>query len=906
MKNARLLTITRGEEFKLSLKEEIQENDIFYEQYMNAAGMLDDIVAVNEDEKKAEWRKVETENNIIAFCGERGVGKSSAMMTFINSLSKKNDWNMNPIFADCENVKGTIFSKPIIIDPSTFDDVHNILEVIVASLYREFHAKYKANPEGFDAYKREELLEMFQKVYRIISLLNNPRKMLEEEFDGESNIENLSRMGESTALKRELKLLIKIYLEFMVSGNGKKKLLIAIDDLDLCNANAYKMAEQIRKYLIIPDVVIIMALKIEQLQMCVQEEKFKNYSNILRGGEKPSEFYEEVRNMAEKYITKLIPRSRRIHLPDARYLMNTHIQYQNRNGSLIYENHIYNSLSASLLDMIYAKTGMRFLLKQNGTSWLQADNLRDMVNMIALLGNMPDPIDDQGYYDNIEIFAEYIEKEWIPQNYEAVEVQELQSLLKMPYFQMNSETIYLLQNRYVNTKQKHLLPATEYHLENYYCFFWIRKWLDDYRHSVYERNAEKFAYVFNILYTIRLSQLRRGERYGELSNALGGYVWGTEFDIMFSNAKIDSYFLNRSRFYLPTYQIYNTIAARVGQEFGVDNEVLNMHGMYVSKIQEKDQQKEYKILTWLLLGLLSNMYRTENRPSGSFDVLVYSSETVIFSNYVLMKNQQICMENYIIGLCNPAMMYTKINMDMLGITWNEYNDIFTKILNENKEKIAAFQTIFTNMDLIYEFYDYCYRYRETKEGGEKDEHGKTRAVVDRFFHNAEHFLREYLNITLEGKLNELIMENMEGEKRIINISELYADIFDKFADSIKEEKKNQHESEDKREQILQDLSKQLHSAVSYETAEMPVSAYLIKKSAQNVKKNLDNLVYNIRRYFGKPRENQEMPVFDTQRLIQYYGEILDVYLRDPGEAVSKELSEEYKEIVRRYTELMKE
>ena len=91
--------------------------------------------------------------------------------------------------------------------------------------------------------------------------------MLEEEFDGESNIENLSRMGESTALKRELKFLIKTYLEFMVSKNGTKKLLIAIDDLDLCNANAYKMAEQIRKYLIIPDVVIIMALKIEQLQM---------------------------------------------------------------------------------------------------------------------------------------------------------------------------------------------------------------------------------------------------------------------------------------------------------------------------------------------------------------------------------------------------------------------------------------------------------------------------------------------------------------------------------------------------------------------------------------------------------------------------------------------------------------
>ena len=41
-------------------------------------------------------------------------------------------------------------------------------------------------------------------------------------------------------------------------------------------------------------------------------------------------------------------------------------------------------------------------------------------------------------------------------------------------------------------------------------------------------------------------------------------------------------------------------------------------------------------------------------------------------------------------------------------------------------------------------------------------------------------------------------------------------------------------------------------------------------------------------------------------MIQYYGEILDIYLKDPNEVVSKELSEEYKEIVRRYTELIKE
>lgn len=60
--NEKVLTIIRGEEFKLSLKDKIDENDIFYDQYLNAAGMLDDIVAVNEKkERVSDWHKIEVE-----------------------------------------------------------------------------------------------------------------------------------------------------------------------------------------------------------------------------------------------------------------------------------------------------------------------------------------------------------------------------------------------------------------------------------------------------------------------------------------------------------------------------------------------------------------------------------------------------------------------------------------------------------------------------------------------------------------------------------------------------------------------------------------------------------------------------------------------------------------------------
>ena len=911
MNDRKILTIVRGEEFKLSLKEKIEESDIFYEQYLEAADMLDDIVVISENKEQIDWRKVEQENNIIAFCGERGEGKSSAMMTFINALIKQDDWNSNLIFDECENVKKIVFSKPVIIDPSTFDNVHNILEVIVATLYKEFRIRYDKDSSSFENDKCGELLESFQKVYRIISLLNNPEKMMEEEFDGEANISNLAKMGESTALKRELEKLVKIYLEYMICETGSKhrKLLIAIDDLDLCNGNAYKMAEQIRKYLIVPDIVIIMALKIEQLQMCIQEENFKNYRNVLNSGEKPSEFYEEVRNMAEKYITKLIPRSRRIYLPNVKYIYNAKIRYLDRKGKVIYEDKFLDSLNASLLNMIYIKTGMKFLLNLNSTTWLQANNLRDAVNMIILLGNMPEPEDDMDFEDNIETFSQYIEKEWIPQNFTMSESRELQTLMKLPYFQMNSEVIYLLQERYDHIKKKYEILKKDYNMGSSVCFFWIRKWLDDYRKNVYDRDAEKFSYVFHIFYTIHFNKFFRQRRYEELSHTMGGYIWGNDFNVMFPNAVHGNNVLNRSRFQLLTNTIYNTITERIGKIFEISSEKLNEKGGRISKIPENDSRKEYKMLTWMILGLFSNTFQVRNKNVLS-TVNVLTLERIIYSNYTLMKNLNICMENYIVGLCDLGQIYDKVNMEMLGIKWEEYENFFINIENNNREKIAVFRMIFTNIDLIGEFYDYCLNYRDVKEGGEKDDHGRTVAVVNRFFRNVERFLIEYLDIRIREKLSELVVEDQQGQKRIIDISELYADLFLEYdkewmKTNGKEQEKEKIEEDKSYEEIMKQLNESLLFTISPEEPVLSVSGYLINRTAQNAKANLDNLIHNIRRYYGINAEKNILEL-DTEELEKYYGEILKIYMMNPALPITKKLCEEYKQIVKKYNDIIKE
>lgn len=301
MSTEKILTITRGKEFKISVKNTIEDTDIFYDQYMIAAKMLDNMLE-NADDRVDDCFNIETENNIIAFCGERGEGKSSAMMTFINVLNRAADVRENTIFTRYKNIEKTDFSRPIVIDPSMFDNVHNVLDIVLANIYRKFKDRYYSGRESIDDYKRERLLDKFQKVYKSISLINDQKKILEAEFDYEGNIENIDRLGDSTRLKEDFQELIDVYLECMLKTERPKKLLIAIDDLDLCNSNAYKMAEQIRKYLILPNVVIIMAIKIEQLQRGVQEENFKNYNNTMHVEKELFGLISDVKNMSKNIL----------------------------------------------------------------------------------------------------------------------------------------------------------------------------------------------------------------------------------------------------------------------------------------------------------------------------------------------------------------------------------------------------------------------------------------------------------------------------------------------------------------------------------------------------------------------------------------------------------------------------
>ena len=746
VEDKRELVIKRGEEFKISIKDKIEKTDLFYDQYISAAKMLDSIIAIVDDECD-KWEKSEFENNIIAFCGERGEGKSSAMISFTKAVYEHSNDNKASIFADCENIKKTYFVEPIVIDPSMLDDVHNVLDIILATLYKKFQDQYNGNNQSIHDYEREELLDQFQKVYKCVSLINNQTKILDDEYDYEGNIGKLSKLGQSTGLKKELHNLIKRYIEIMPDTRKKNRelgcLLIAIDDLDLCNSYAYKIAEQIRKYLIVPNVVIVMALKVEQLQFCVLEKNHKDYERMVRVKHETPEIYDEITNMSERYVAKLIPKSRRNYLPNVHMMHNVKLIYRDRNETDILSMESVSSVDEILLDLIYKKTGMKFLPDKSGGNYFLPDNLRDTVNIIVLLIDMEEPGGKNSvFYNNVVKFFDYYERQWLFSNLSLEEYNRTQKLLHVKV-QLHAKSTFILRKRYESTEEKFFIGPAQFFSETTDSFFMVMGWLETYRANVFGEELRKYAYVFQVLYTIRLNELLRNEKYNELTNFIGGYIWGGYFQNVLPYVQNTS--IDRSRFVLPTVRVFNIIAEKLYP----DKDILlpesqNMQ-YYVKEIAVNDEMRKEKIVTWTLLGMLSN---TWFRNEAYQLVYTFNTQNIVFTNYSLLNFLHISIENYIVSLCNPEGIYRKVNMEYLGIGEEEFHAVVEEILASNEKMIEIFRRIAVNMDVALEFIEYCSRRREIKEQGIKDEVEKTRMATDIFFKNTSNFAKKYLEIEL--------------------------------------------------------------------------------------------------------------------------------------------------------------
>ncbi len=942
------LIITKGEEFKLTVKEKINKNDIFIDQYKSALGMINEIIEASMREShtdfKLAWKNNEFENNIIAFCGNRGDGKSSAMLTLVNALfqySKGKKVGEYSVFEEYSKIQNTYFAEPIVIDPTLFDDVHNVLDIILAKLYRNFDEKYKEDNISVDRKQREKLLDQFQKVYRYLSLINNQAQLLDDEYDYEGNIGKLSKLGKSTNLKDELRILIKEYLEFMEyyetekNGKGERQLIVAIDDLDLCSSNAYKMAEQIRKYLIIPHITIVMAVRIEQLELCVEEQNCRNFENILKWSKQEhGQVDDEIKSMSERYVAKLIPKARRIYLPQVQEFDEVSVVYKeyaregekdkiiwksskqdDENKSRLDDNSVFKmedennkiTLVKSVLNLIYEKTGMRFLSEKQGNSFLLPTNLRDMVSWIVLFADMDSPNkenqdeNNQIYCKNIESFNQIFEKQWLTVNLPVDMGVKIKEISGMDIYCMHMNvcsTMNTMYTEFLNSNQTASIPYSAggqnvmtlqnpiYYSERDDSFALIVEWMRLFEQNVFDADKRRCAYGFRVLYTIKINQLLRRKLFDTFWRLNGEYIWGGWFSQIIRGlpAKSGIPQIDRSRFFIRTWEAYNIIWTKM---FAEGNKLIPRKSdgiAIISKIPE-GVERERCIKSWILLGLLSNGYWID-----SYQRVYLSIQPIVHDNYQLLNFVYVSVENYIVGLCNLHKLYDKVNMDLMGVKRKEFNAIVDKIEEYNKENILCARELASNMDLLLGIKEYCKKNNDYKKAT-SDEIDRSCKLTDKFFKNIRQYMQKYHMKGANAELQNFKLG--ESKEQEIHVSLLYA----QFIKAAEEYQEKQQRDGNKAGQLTQEYRKKLTEFPSMWNDEMRyVPSFVKNAAAENIKNNLDNLAENIQRYIGIKKEMPDR--LDIERICKLYSDVLSLYLVDKNISVTEEMKKEYKEIAK--------
>ncbi|MCD8296127.1 MAG: hypothetical protein LUC88_00980 [Prevotella sp.] len=458
--------------FKIGLEnkpqiEDIQQSDsselIFKEQYKYCLDAIEkylkttaeqaDAQNENQNIKDEETHQQESDNNIFAFIGDRGSGKTSCMLSIAKLLENKKD----PVIfgkAKYPTISETGIYALDLIDPSFFDDKHNILAIFLATLFNVYDSKRNKDANKLEANERK-LLELFHDSQR------NIRYLIDGKLDDiyENDLQQLSIMAASIKLKKDISDLVDTWLKFI--GKERHKLLITIDDIDLNSSQADEMAEQIRKYLIQDNIIVLMALKLDQFEMIKRNKFVQQYESLV---EKNNADISEKKNididaMVERYIAKMIPQSHRIYMPDGEFYMENELCIDG-------DDKIKGKpVKFAVLDMIFSKTRYLFYNTPVKVSYIIPRNLRDLCQLVSMLYNMKDYYDNQDVnLYNKTVFKNYLFGDWMKNNLDESGRSLIEELLTVEdYILFNKSVLDILKRRFngIDSKGEYDEPDVE-------------------------------------------------------------------------------------------------------------------------------------------------------------------------------------------------------------------------------------------------------------------------------------------------------------------------------------------------------------------------------------------------------------------------------------------------------------
>lgn len=519
-----VLKIDKSVIYKFKIEKETEfTGSFFHDVYKQAENLLNDIIKPtnNKENRKGKEDKAYTKvdndfNNIIAFIGERGSGKTSSMISFSESLRGETSYNAEFHLLD-------------MIDPSVFDNKRDsIVEIIVATMFKNFKKKLKNNGEtGSYNSNKLDLVKQFEEVYKDLKIINSEKENIFHENAEE--LESLVNLASAIDMKKDLRELVKSYLQYMTKKDNTF-LVICIDDLDMNISSGEKMIEEIRKYLVTPQVVILMAIRFPQLEMLVKQKNINELNTLVEYAEKidktkPEKQNEnfkdieaELENKTDKYLEKIIPYNKRIFMPEINVNdVKIKVNLGNINKNIKMDD-IKPIAIAPYMAKLYYDYLRYIIVTQTHYNVVVPNTLRELVELIRMFSDMQvvsEENEKKAVIKNIELAKNYFSSTLIHKTNDLGMKKLLKEVIEAPLISIN-KTILLFLNRYLNRRNNNIklidkyvteLYSNEaYILEKSVNFGEIITWIKECEGKNIFANEKEFIEIVKMIYSLRLIQ----------------------------------------------------------------------------------------------------------------------------------------------------------------------------------------------------------------------------------------------------------------------------------------------------------------------------------------------------------------------------------------------------------------
>lgn len=390
------IVFVEGDEDRVVIEKGEYQTSLFAQQYTTAFGILKRLADTVGDNDCCPGQG---NSRIIAFCGDRGAGKTSCMMSVQYAIKHSGDNDGIKEYIKGYGLSAEQLNFDILdpIDPSFFDESHNILELVLGQMYQHFKERRNElkKHDKLDEAAVDKLRKSFDAVKRSLSLISNKSQAMADK------LEELENLSVAMSMYGRLKKLIEVYLEFI----GKEKILITIDDMDFNARGAYMMCKNLQMYLNQTSCIVLISLKVSQLVSILEDDpNFKN----AKVGERRSE-------MSSKYVQKLIPISNRVQMVDIWSISEREFVIVKGGNATKPER-----IKDGLVRMIFEKTRYLFYNTKGEVSPIIPHELRSFRQLLGLLSRMGDfvkyakePAIRARDEDNKLQFKNYFFTEWV-------------------------------------------------------------------------------------------------------------------------------------------------------------------------------------------------------------------------------------------------------------------------------------------------------------------------------------------------------------------------------------------------------------------------------------------------------------------------------------------------------------